>query len=70
VSRRRRGPGSNYLVVRTRDVLGYLEYLGPMYSKHADAQMDAERLYGKPGHTVTAFPWWKVPERIKRLCQE
>lgn len=49
-----------YLVIRTRNVLGYQEFFGPMPSNPHEAQHDADRLYGKANHTITVVAWSKA----------
>jgi hypothetical protein len=58
-----------YLVVRRRDVLGYAEYFGPMVSDPRSSERDAERLYGKKGHTVEAVAWSKVTAAQRAECR-
>jgi hypothetical protein len=66
--RRCRGPGANYLVIRRKLVLGYVEYLGPMYSMPSMCRADAERLYGKPGYYLEVVPWRKASSDAKKLA--
>ena len=70
---------SKYLVIRIREVLGYRDYFGPMvsYSRHgartplrSEAQADAERLFGKPGHRVEIKPWSVAPKHEKAKVRE
>lgn len=54
-----------YLVIRTRNIFGWQEFLGPMPSTPREKRADAERLYGKSDHTLKTIPWSKVPDSIK-----
>ena len=48
---------SKYLVIRIRDIYRYAEYFGPMVSCAKDRVQDAQRLYGRPGHTIKVISW-------------
>jgi hypothetical protein len=54
-----------FLVMRIRDILGYVEYFGPMVSCVKDCKADAERLYGKPGYRTKTLAWSKASQRQK-----
>lgn len=59
-----------YIVIRTRDILGYQEHLGPVLSTPDDIHRDAERLYGKPGHTLSWVSWSKATKAQKQRVKE
>ena len=59
-----------YAVIRKKNVLGYEEYFGPMVSSPQESRRDAERLYGKPGHSLKVIAWATTSSLVKRLCRE
>ncbi len=66
----RRGPRvCQYIVIRQHDLLGYVEYLGPMVSVPSSVWSDANRLFGKPGHTITWVSLSKATPQQKRECK-
>jgi hypothetical protein len=60
---------TTYVVIRTRDLFGYQEYLGPMVSCFRDRAGDARRLYGLRGHTLECVPVERLTD-YQRACLE
>lgn len=59
------GRACEFLVLRIRDILGYVEYFGPMVSTPKMCQADAQRLYGKPGYRVKTLALSKCSKAQK-----
>lgn len=59
-----------YIVIRRRDIYGYLEHLGPMVSTPTSVEQDAKRLYGKPGYSVRWVALSRATESQKRLAEQ
>lgn len=59
----RRYHAFTYVAIRTRDVLGYVEYCESFWSTPDEKEQDAERLYGKKGYTLRVVPKGTLSQR-------
>jgi len=59
-----------YLIKRTDNLLGYVEYLGPLPSTPHSIKWDAVRLFHKLGTTISWSAWSKATKRQKQEALE
>lgn len=60
---------ARYIVIRTRELLGYREYLGPVVSTPRTIHYDARRLYRKPGHRLRWVAWSRATAWQRSQCR-
>lgn len=61
---------TQYLIIRTKDILGYTEHLGPILSTPQEIKKDANRLYGKSGYAIAYKPHSEATDKQKQEAQE